>query len=789
VPSFGVRAEVVTAGGLVDVSEWCESAEWSQGRFGGLEAHRAGTCSVFLSAPEGAALPVPRSVLAANEALAGRVVRLVWVDEQGDDTGVKELPFLAWRGWIDEVDVRVTEGLLRVELRSVDALGRLAGTHVVLPAGTPAETTGARIGRILDLAGWPTGDARSLDAGATVCSELSEAVGGDAAVLCAQTADTEPGRFYATLGQDVSVLRFDRSGRPPGRWKGAVITDMADSVNGAHWAEFPEARADRELLATRVVFEDAAGTTETVSDADAVAALGDWTVWRKLWTDVSRARNVSRAILKGTARSRVRVVSARLAPHADTHRGAVTAAEAQVGGRAAVRFTRAGKVESSEALIDGKSVSVRPLDQARRRVEAHVELALIPTDLYVPSSGLVLLPPDVPDLIVGRPAAIPLIAATGGAAPVAYAAVGLPAGLALSGLAIRGTPTAVGASEVTLTATDSTTPDALSQSVVFTVRVVRSASWAVAGRVFRVRRGGSASFLLPQATGVVGSNVTYSAHTGTVSGLSASFGRPSAGTVRMTLTSAAPTEPSPRSKFDDVLLQASEGGSTAAATVRVVQYVPLSLSGGRPVEGTDIGARVTVPLVPVWGGGGPRSRFSVAATGFTVVSVTPQPDRFGRLLVVGVRTAAQVRFAVTVRDPDDPQNSASETWTMGAATGTGVAAVDRVVSEPPGVGGCSVVSDVIRLRWEDVPRTLASGDSAGSYLDSVRATARWDKDTGWRATSGGVAPIGDNDAGYLEHWTDSGGRGGIVILGGRALEEPPQKYGGGMMLVLDGDLD
>ncbi|WP_295658332.1 putative Ig domain-containing protein, partial [uncultured Nocardioides sp.] len=73
-------------------------------------------------------------------------------------------------------------------------------------------------------------------------------------------------------------------------------------------------------------------------------------------------------------------------------------------------------------------------------------------------------------VVVGSPIAPIPLTAVGGTAPYSWQAAGLPAGLALEGSTITGTPTVVGTSEVTLTVTDSTaTPRTDTETFTITV--------------------------------------------------------------------------------------------------------------------------------------------------------------------------------------------------------------------------------------------------------------------------------------------------------------------------------
>lgn len=73
---------------------------------------------------------------------------------------------------------------------------------------------------------------------------------------------------------------------------------------------------------------------------------------------------------------------------------------------------------------------------------------------------------DLPAGVVGEPYSATLPAATGGAGSFAYAATGLPPGLALAGDVVAGVPTTAGTYDVTVTATDAAGASATSTTSV-----------------------------------------------------------------------------------------------------------------------------------------------------------------------------------------------------------------------------------------------------------------------------------------------------------------------------------
>lgn len=86
------------------------------------------------------------------------------------------------------------------------------GTGVQISFEIPAELTGARIGRILDEAGWPAAD-RAIDAGQTVIAAM--AIDGDALSAVNATADLERGVAFCNGAGSVVFHDRHRRMKPP----------------------------------------------------------------------------------------------------------------------------------------------------------------------------------------------------------------------------------------------------------------------------------------------------------------------------------------------------------------------------------------------------------------------------------------------------------------------------------------------------------------------------------------------------------------------------------------------
>ncbi len=108
-----------------------------------------------------------------------------------------------WPDWVDD----------RVRVSLSDAFKLLARTKVATGTVLPAERTGARVGRLLDLAAWPAAKRR-VDAGVLTCSATTLANDTAVADLLHQTGEAEWGWLYV-----------DRDGAVVFRQRDAYATD------------------------------------------------------------------------------------------------------------------------------------------------------------------------------------------------------------------------------------------------------------------------------------------------------------------------------------------------------------------------------------------------------------------------------------------------------------------------------------------------------------------------------------------------------------------------------------
>ena len=676
-----VGIDLNRTGTLVDLTEVTERAQWAYGRFGGVHAHRAGSCRVTLTAPEGAELPIPSAALARPQALAGAMVRVTAVDPDG-----AHVPGLAWTGWVDEVSTTVREGVQTVEITSVDALGWLAGRRVELPDTTPAELTGARIDRILTAAGWPAGH-RDIDAGVTMCAALTEPLAGDALALAAETADTDPGRLVSSreITEAVTFLAADNEGAVPGS-RPIIVTDSPGPGGGGgaplvHWAEHPQARDDSELMYTEVVYEASDGVTRSLRNVTASEEVGVWTLYRRLHATPAVAGKTVGVLLAGLSVPRTTVRAARVALHAEESTGSALDAAAQtIGNQVQAWVRRKGRPEVVVGMIDGIACDIAPLHPPSGRVQWTLEWDLFPLGVYT-AEGFSFLPPDdVPDLPVHVARHVQFAPATGATTPVTYSSSQPPPGMAWDSrlLAIAGTPTALGSTPVTVTA-ETTVPDPEAPDGLGAAEVVLRATADVTLNVVSmlefgfgdlavlvvVQGGAPAEWALPAPTG----GVTPRVWTLTVDGAAAEMA--DAGGAEVTLKLTPPAAGTLPNTLDAALTASvTDTHSTAEATVPVRVRVPVAVAAGAalPDATAALPYAALMALAPTGGTGAYRFETALTGAGSGGLTAGTTADSQGRVALTGTPTqAGGVTAVVTCIDTGDENNRATATYTLTVA--------------------------------------------------------------------------------------------------------------------------
>lgn len=169
-------------------------------------------------------------------------------------------------GSAELANTRVIGDVADVAIHDADiGAARIAAHAAGLHTPWDGDTTGARIGKILDLVGWPA-TARSLDTGYSL---LGPAVLGRKALEALKgIEEAEQGRLFIDRSGNVRFLNryytlLDAAGATP-----------QATFTGQHFGDF-DIDYDDELVYTSASASRPGGTTITVSDAAAVGAYGD----------------------------------------------------------------------------------------------------------------------------------------------------------------------------------------------------------------------------------------------------------------------------------------------------------------------------------------------------------------------------------------------------------------------------------------------------------------------------------------------------------------------------------
>ena len=146
----------------VDISSLVVSASIRRGRNRILDQFQAGTATVVLNDATGDFNP-----LNSSGAYYGKLVPLRKIQIFADYNGVRYPLFYGYINTYSTGFANGVAGVSQVTLQCTDGFRLLNNVIISTVAAAGAgDTTGARIGQILDLAGWPTGQ-RSIDTGSS----------------------------------------------------------------------------------------------------------------------------------------------------------------------------------------------------------------------------------------------------------------------------------------------------------------------------------------------------------------------------------------------------------------------------------------------------------------------------------------------------------------------------------------------------------------------------------------------------------------------------------------------
>lgn len=283
--AFGVdAADVPASGDWVDVSDRLIEFEVTRGRSHELDRMEVGRATILIDNKDRRFDPTEQSdvrpmlqmrLTASTDAYTHRLF-----------TGyVETLPQeLSKNKGLHRVDLDLVDGMVALQLASISASN-------IDPA---EESSGDRIGRILDAAGWPA-SLRDIDTG----QSMVQAKVYDESALSAirEVAETEQGEFYIT-GDGVATFRGRHYRTLNQADVSAIFSD--DGANDAYKYSGIEPTFDESQLWNRVVVSADGLSDQTAEDADSISrhfrrkksvttltvdinemqALADWLIWR-----------------------------------------------------------------------------------------------------------------------------------------------------------------------------------------------------------------------------------------------------------------------------------------------------------------------------------------------------------------------------------------------------------------------------------------------------------------------------------------------------------------------------
>ena len=371
-----VAAELDNDDTLIDVTGRVLDIRGRYGRRRGIEDFSAGSIRVRIVA-DGFLAPAGASGADHTAELAVGGVCEVWLR-----AGPASDERLAFGGRVESIDWRPSPAALTTAtLVVVDGMSRLARAEVAVDL--TAETTGARVGRILDAAGWPSTDstttARDIDTGTISCVADTEQATGSALSLLRRVAHTEGGRLAVAHGHRNGALRFAQRG-PAGAGR-ATVTDMPAVASDLTFAVSPVLEQDLSLLVTGVEFTDGEGEVYTLSQSDIAARFGERTLTRSLYSDDDDTEGLATWYMSVYGQPLAYLRRIALALHLESALAADHALAVTVGDGVSVSYTTSdGDRITSYSVVDGVELRIRPLDMAAGEVAVDAVWSMHPPE-------------------------------------------------------------------------------------------------------------------------------------------------------------------------------------------------------------------------------------------------------------------------------------------------------------------------------------------------------------------------------------------------------------------------
>lgn len=244
------------AGTWFDISEYASEISIKRGRQRELERFKAGTCAVVLDNTDRRFDPTYAASPYAPNIKPMRRLRIRAIYE-----GVV---YALFHGSVDTWDqsYRFPRGAVCV-VRATDGFKVLngKGLSAALDSAWAGDRSGARIGRILDLASWPAAD-RDLDEGQSTLQ--ATALSGSALAALQKIEETEQGRLFMTAD---NVVRFvDRAGA----LDGAAVAAFGEATGELPYEDLTYDYGDFEIR-NEVRRGRVGGVVQVVTDAASIA--------------------------------------------------------------------------------------------------------------------------------------------------------------------------------------------------------------------------------------------------------------------------------------------------------------------------------------------------------------------------------------------------------------------------------------------------------------------------------------------------------------------------------------
>jgi hypothetical protein len=236
------------------------SASWSRGRNSFFDNFSAGSASVVLDNRDRRLDPLNTASPLYGELYPGRQFALFVT--QGTSTAT------VFSGYVDSWEYDYTlDGDATVTVRVIDAFSYLANI-IISSISAPAESSGARIRRVLANIGWPV-SRQSIDNG---YSTLAAETIADISVLeyLSQVAQSEFGQLYVDR---LGTLTFD-SRNAISLFSDVRITNVAGDVNSTSSDVMFDYSFDR-MFNTVTLQNDAIPATATASNSASVTKYGE----------------------------------------------------------------------------------------------------------------------------------------------------------------------------------------------------------------------------------------------------------------------------------------------------------------------------------------------------------------------------------------------------------------------------------------------------------------------------------------------------------------------------------